>query len=104
MYQITMLTAMEYIDEAANENRLYHYNGGQAYIQNANDPNQLMIIDHTWGSLHQDSEIQATCEVLPGTQYFETYKGYNKEYSARMREHGSMVAWYKENYPIKEIA
>ena len=95
-YEISMLTAMEYIDEAARDNRLYHYNGGQAYLKNNNDPNQLMIIDHASG--------KATCEVTIGTEYFKTYADLNIPCSARMREH-SMVAWYNEFLTTqKEIA
>jgi len=95
-YEINMLTAMEYIDAAANDNRLYHYNGGQAYFQNKNDANQLIIIDHASG--------KATCEVTIGTEYFKTYEGQNISYSARMREH-SMVAWYNDFLSTqKEIA
>lgn len=102
-YEISMLTAMEYIDEAAKDNRLYHYNGGQAYLQNKNDANQLMIIDHTSWSLGSKN-ITATCEVTIGIEYFKTYAGQNISYSARMREH-PMVAWYNDFLTTqKEIA
>lgn len=95
MYEINMLTAFEYIDEAARDNRLYHYNGGQAYLQNYNDRNQLMIIDHASGT--------ATCEVTVGTEYFKTYEGYNISCSENLRKGGSLVLWYKENF-MKENA
>lgn len=90
MNQITMIQAFELIDQAANENRLYHYNGGQAYIRLSMDSNVLMIVDH--GSI-------MNVEVRDGSQYFESYKDYNWSHSRRLREHGSMVTWYITHYP-----
>lgn len=86
MKNITRLQAFELIDHAANENRIYHYNGGQAYIRVSMDSNVLMIIDHTTTM----SEIS----VHDGTEYFNSYKNNNIEHSRRLREQGPLVQWY----------
>lgn len=91
MQKITVVQAFELIDQAANENRLYHYNGGQAYIRLSMDLNVLMIIDHTSNNV--------TVEVRDGSQYFESCRDYNWSHSKTLREHGSMVTWYITNYP-----
>jgi hypothetical protein len=45
----THTEAAELIDEATHEGRLYHFNGGQAYIK-ASDDDVLLIIDMTQGT------------------------------------------------------
>lgn len=90
MKKIGQVQALELIDLAANENRLYHHNGGQAYIRVSMDSNVLMIIDHTMNT----PEIG----LYDGTSYFEAYPKYNIEHSRRLREHGSLADWYKTNY------
>ena len=92
MNNMVYIQYLELIDIAANENRLYHHNGGQAYIRVSMDSNVLMIIDHTMVS-------NPTIELYDGTQYFEACKGYNWEHSKRLREYGSMVTWFVTNYP-----
>ena len=47
MNNLTYIQHLELIDLAANENRLYHHNGGQAYIRISMDSSALMVIDHT---------------------------------------------------------
>jgi len=92
MNNMAYIQYLELIDIAANENRLYHHNGGQAYIRVSMESNVLMIIDHTMVS-------NPTVELYDGTQYFEACKGYNIEHSKRLREYGSMVTWFVTNYP-----
>jgi hypothetical protein len=91
MNNTTYIQHLELIDISAQENRLYHYNGGQAYIRVAVGSNVLMVIDHT-------NIKNPTMELRDGTAYFEAYPTYNVEQSARLREHGSLVAWYVANY------
>jgi hypothetical protein len=92
MNNMTYIQHLELIDIAANENRLWHHNGGQAYIQVSHESNVLMIIDQT-------NVDHPTLELRDGTQYFETYKGYNWEHSRRLREHGSLAEWFKNTWP-----
>lgn len=92
MNRVTYIQCLELIDIAANENRLWHHNGGQAYVQMSHESNVLMVIDH--GTINTYS-----IELMDGTQYFEAYKGYNWEHSRRLREHGSLAKWYIENFP-----
>ena len=91
MNTITHVQALELVDHAANENRLYHYNGGQAYIRVSMDSNALMIIDHT-------SVNKPEVTLHDGTEYFNAYPTYNIEHSRRLREHGSLAQWYIDNY------
>lgn len=91
MNTITITQALEFIDIAANENRLYHHNGGQAYIRISMDSNALMVIDHT----RHTPEI----DMCDGTEYFKAYPNYHFEHSKRLRDHGSLAQWYKDNYP-----
>lgn len=97
MTNMTYIQHLELIDIAANENRLYHHNGGQAYIRVSMDSNVLMIIDHT-------SVNRPTVELCDGTKYFEAYSNYHWEHSKRLREYGSMVTWFITNYPEYEVA
>lgn len=91
MDTISHVQALELIDHAANENRLYHHNGGQAYIRVSMDSNVLMVIDHT---SHNPS-----IDFYDGTEYFKLYSNYNTEHSRRLREYGSLAQWYTTNYP-----
>lgn len=86
MKTYTAVQAIELIDIAANEDRLWHYNGGQAYIRVSNDSSVLMVIDHT----PQFPKI----EMLDGTQYFKTYEGAQFAYSATIRDTPVMY-WFK---------
>lgn len=91
MNYISHVQALELIDLAANENRLYHHNGGQAYIRVSMDLNTLMVIDHT--------SHKPDIRFYDGTEYFKLYSHYNSSHSARLREHGSLAEWYKTAYP-----
>jgi hypothetical protein len=90
MDNITPRQAMQLIDIAANENRLYHYNGGQAYIRVSMDTNILMIIDHTG--------MKMSVYLHDGTKYFQDYKDYNESCSERLREYGSLSQWYAKRH------
>lgn len=90
MNTISFMQTIELIDIAANENRLWHYNGGQAYIRVSNDSNVLMVIDHTMGGIPSVS-------LNDGTQYFKNYAGAQFEYSARLRE-TPVVEFFKKNF------
>jgi hypothetical protein len=97
MKNITYLQSLELIDLAAKENRLYHHNGGQAYIRVSMDLNILMIIDHT-------SLNQVRLDLMDGTAYFEECKDYNWSHSKRLREHPtSMVEWYTKHTQLYEL-
>ena len=88
MKEITYLQSLELIDIAAQENRLYHHNGGQAYIRLSMDSNVLMIIDHT-------TLNRVNIQLMDGTSYFKECVNYNYEHSKRLREHSTtMVEWY----------
>jgi hypothetical protein len=80
MNNITYMQTIELIDIAANENRLWHYNGGQAYIRVSNDSNVLMVIDNTM--MNQVPSMTFS----DGTEYFKACAGAQFEYSARIRE------------------
>jgi hypothetical protein len=94
MNTITHVQALELIDVAAQENRLYHHNGGQAYIRVSMSLNVLMIIDHTRAH-HPEITFH------DGTKYFIDCVNYNFEHSHRLREHGSLAEWFKNTYPEK---
>jgi len=97
MKNITYLQSLELIDLAAKENRLYHHNGGQAYIRVSMDLNILMVIDHT-------SLNQVRLDLMDGTAYFEECKDYNWSHSKRLREHPtSMVEWYTKHTQLYEL-
>ena len=88
MKEITYIQSLELIDLAAKENRLYHHNGGQAYIRVSMDSNVLMIIDHT-------TLNRVNIQLMDGTAYFKECVNYNYEHSKRLREHSTtMVEWY----------
>jgi hypothetical protein len=97
MDTISYIQSLELIDIAAKENRLYHHNGGQAYIRVSMDSNVLMIIDHT--TLNTTS-----IELMDGTAYFKECVNYNYEHSKRLREHSStMVEWYNKHTQLVEL-
>lgn len=84
-------TALQTIDLAAAEDRLYHYNGGQAFIRLHKDHDLLLYIDHAViGSVR--------IQILDGTQYFNTYANMNFEHSERVRNHGSLALWFESNF------
>ena len=76
-YTSEYLNAFRFIDECAKQDKVYHYNGGQAYIR-LHD-NWLMVIDHT-------TIDDAKVSIHEGTAYFETYEGNQFEYSKLIRE------------------
>ena len=92
MKTITHIQALELIDIAANEDRLYHHNGGQAYIRMSMDSQVLMIIDHTMAD-------RPEVTLHDGTSYFAQCNDYNWAHSKRLREHGSLAEWFKTTYP-----
>lgn len=94
MDTITHVQALELIDIAAMEDRLYHYNGGQAYIRVSMMAEVLMIIDHT-------SVNNPVIGLYDGAKYFETYENLRLEQSARIRDHGSLAMWYVDTYLVK---
>lgn len=92
METLTKVQAYHLIDLAANDNRLYHYNGGQAYMKIHEALNVLMVIDHTIQNVKVD--------LYDGTEYFISCAGYNWEYSRKIREHGSLAQWYMDTYKV----
>lgn len=96
MTNITYIQSLELIDLAAKEDRLYHHNGGQAYIRLSIDSNVLMIIDHTMAGKPEVS-------LHDGTGYFIDCINYNLEHSRRARENGSMVDWYTKHTQLHEL-
>ena len=79
MLGITLFQACQYIDKAAKDDLVYHYNGGQVYIKLHEQSDILMVIDHT-------NANGITVELLDGHKYFKTYAEYRWAYSKRMRE------------------
>jgi hypothetical protein len=97
MKEITYLQTLELIDLAAQEDRLYHHNGGQAYIRVSMDLNVLMIIDHTRNN-------RVDIQLMDGTAYFKECVNYNYEHSRRLREHSTtMVEWYQKHTQLVEL-
>jgi hypothetical protein len=94
MNSFTSLQALQIVDQAAIEDRLYHHNGGQAYIRLFLNTDVLMIIDH---SISDRPKVS----FHDGREYFKTYAGANLEHSKRLREHGSLADWYSERYSDK---
>jgi hypothetical protein len=92
MNPLTTIQALELIDQAALEDRLFHHNGGQAYIRVFNGNNTLMIIDHTMAN-------RPEITLYDGTSYFAECNNYNWAHSKRLRDHGSLAEWFKETYP-----
>ena len=97
MKEITYMQSLELIDLAAQENRLYHHNGGQAYIRVSMDLEVLMIIDHTYNN-------RVNIQLMDGTAYFKECVNYNLEHSKRLREHSTtMVEWYTKHTQLVEL-
>ena len=96
MNKITFVQSLELIDLAAEEYRLYHYNGGQAYIRLDMNLNALMIIDHT---THGEVKI----EVMDGTQYFIDCAGYNENITRYGKIGNTLVEWYNNSIKIAEM-
>lgn len=93
----TYMDSLELIDVAAKEDRLYHHNGGQAYIRVCMDLNVLMIIDHTYNN-------RVNIQLMDGTEYFKECSGYNWSHSKRLREHSTtMVEWYTKHSQLVEL-
>ena len=81
---ITLAQVDELINKAAQENRLCHYNGGQAYIQLSETT--LMVIDHTVaGNIRTD--------LFEGSNYFENWSSERWFISERMRNQPSELAY-----------
>ncbi len=93
MNTLSTYQALQLVDLAANEDRLYHHNGGQAYIRLSFDSQVLMIIDHTG--------LTPEISVHDGTDYFKAYAGAQLEHSHRLRKHGSLAEWFFTTYPEK---
>jgi hypothetical protein len=96
MDKITFMQSLELIDLAAAESRLYHYNGGQAYIRLDMNLNALMIIDHT---PHGEVNI----ELMDGTQYFINYAGYNVDLTCSGKLGDTLVQWYTKAMKLAEM-
>jgi hypothetical protein len=88
MDTITTMQCFELIDIAAHEGRVFHYNGGQAYVKISNNCQALMIIDHTG--------LKPNVEIMDGSIYFKECKGMNVESSRRLVENGSLAQWHYE--------
>lgn len=78
MKTINREQAIQMIDFAASENRVYHYNGGQAYIRMYSQKDILIIIDHTI--------VEPEVSVCDGNEYFKIYATYNIDCSERLRK------------------
>ncbi len=92
MKKMTFMQAVELIDIAAKENRLWHYNGGQAYVRMNDASNVLMVIDHT-----RDSRIPEIV-LCDGTEYFSQYAGAQYSYSQRHRDGESLVEFFSKKF------
>lgn len=91
MEDMTYIQAVELIDIAANENRVWNNNGGYVYIRVSNDSNVLMIINHS--IFPRIPEIM----LLDGTEYFKNHAGAQFEYSRILRESDTTcVEFYKK--------
>ena len=96
MKEITYIQSLELIDLASAERRLYHYNGGQAYIRVNMDSNVLMIIDHA-------IKNQINIELMDGTEYFKQYAGYNDYTYSYGKLGNTLVEWYTEAIKLAEM-
>ena len=98
MNNITFMQTVEMIDIAANEDRLWHYNGGQAYIRVNNNSNVLMIVDHTLQT--SDGVGIPSVSLNDGTEYFKTYAGAQFEFSRNRREdpRGTIVEFFSSEH------
>lgn len=91
MNSLTYIQTLELLDIAVKENRVYHHNGGQAYIRISMDSNVLMIIDH---SISNKVRVQ----LMDGTAYFKEYASYNQEHSQRLRDHADTYGSFVDHY------
>ncbi len=92
MNKMTFMQAVEMIDIAANENRLWHYNGGQAYVRLSNDSDVLMVIDHT---VPKRVPSVILCD---GSDYFKTYEGAQFAYSETRRNGQPLTEFFKQQF------
>lgn len=79
MQKPTIEQAVKLIDNAANEDLIYHFNGAQTYMKLNAESNILVIIDTAGNDA-------PSIELCDGTHYFETYKDNALVYSERMRK------------------
>ena len=94
---LTYMDSLQMIDVAAKEDRLYHHNGGQAYIRVSMDLDVLMVIDHTYLN-------RTRISLHDGTEYFKNCRDYNWSHSKRLREHSTtMVEWYTKHSQLVEL-
>jgi hypothetical protein len=90
MNKMTFMQAIELIDIAADENRLWHYNGGQAYVRVNEESNVLMIIDHT------RAQQIPSIEFCDGTEYFKNCAGAQFAHSETRRNGQPLVEFFKK--------
>jgi hypothetical protein len=88
--QDNMRNAMRFIDDAAANNLVYHYNGGQAYVRLFAQSQWLMVIDHT------STTLGPVITIHDGTAYFDEYEGIQFEHSRRIRENG-LTEWFDKH-------
>jgi hypothetical protein len=94
---ITYVESLQIIDQAAIDNKLYHHNGGQAYVRLDMNLDILMVIDHTTAN-------RTRISLHDGSQYFIDYAGYNIEHSRRLRDQSTtMVEWYTRHNQLVEM-
>lgn len=84
MASLTLKDVDGIINAAAQEGRVYHYNGGQVYIRLSMQDTAMMVIDHTY------SEMQVT--VFDGAAYIAEYSGNNILYSNVLLDKPSRLA------------
>ena len=89
---MTFMQAVEMIDIAANENRLWHYNGGQAYVRLSNDSDVLMVIDHTV------AKRVPSVILCDGSEYFKTYEGAQFAYSETRRNDKPLTEYFSKQF------
>jgi hypothetical protein len=87
---LTYIEALQMIDVAALEDRVFHHNGGQAYLKLHTDFDILIIIDYTTINV-------PSIQFMDGTEYFKQCNHYNWAQSQSLRNHGSLAEWYKFN-------
>lgn len=85
MKQITLKQVDDIINSAAKEYRVYHYNGGQAYIRVSDSGNTMMIIDHSVRG-------NITVEFFDGIDYLDYNMYYNIEVSKKLMLEPSQLA------------
>lgn len=89
---MTFMQAVEMIDIAAKENRLWNYNGGQAYVRLSNDSNVMMIIDHTvMGRV-------PSVILCDGTEYYKNHEGAQFAYSETRRNGDPLTEYFSKAF------